>query len=147
MYNEDWAPALPGNFRPPALPGGRAAAAAPRARRAAAWPRPCSAPRRWPPAARLRRAASRCALCSRRNWPVLAKNGFCAVVDLPLTPQAELPAAVQQQAGALRPVDELADYIDRADSGAQDPNGGVDHGADRRAARRRLHRGRSAAAV
>ena len=65
------------------------------------------------------------------------KNGFCAVVDLPLTPQAELPAAVQQQAGALRPVDELADYIDRADSGAQDPNGawitaqtGAPRGAD-----------------
>lgn len=51
------------------------------------------------------------------------QSGFCAVLDLPLTPQAELPAAVQQQAENLHRVDTLPECIQKSDSAAQDPAG------------------------
>lgn len=136
MYNEDWAPLYRETF---------ARLHCPAAVRLPPPARP--ARRRLAPAVLCAAALAACGAAAAGGITLRAlqqeelagfgKNGFCAVVDLPLTPQAELPAAVQQQAGTLRPVDELADYIDRADSGAQDPNGawitaqtGAPRGAD-----------------
>ena len=75
MYNEDWAPLYRETFArlhcPAAvrLPQPRAPGAPPPgpAVLCAAALAACGA---------LRRAALRCALCSRRNWPVLAKTAF-----------------------------------------------------------------------
>lgn len=122
MYNEDWAPLYRETFARLHCPA------------AVRLPQPARpARRRLAPAVLCAAALAACGAVAAGGITLRAlqqeelagfgKNGFCTVVDLPLTPQAELPAAVQQQAGGLRPVDELADYIDRADSGAQDPNG------------------------
>ena len=121
MYNEDWAPLYRETFARLRCPA------------AVRLPQPARPARRLAPAVLCAAALAACGAVAAGGVTLRAlqqeelagfgKNGFCTVVDLPLTPQAELPAAVQQQAGALRPVDELADYIDRADSEAQDPNG------------------------
>ena len=66
MYNEDWAPLYRETFARLRCPA------------AVRLPQPARPARRLAPAVLCAAAlaASRCALCSRRNWPVLAKTAF-----------------------------------------------------------------------
>ena len=102
MYNEDWAPLYRETFARLHCPA------------AVRLPQPARpARRRLAPAVLCAAALAACGAAAAGGITLRAlqqeelagfgKNGFCAVVDLPLTPQAELPAAVQQQAGDPAP--------------------------------------------